>query len=252
MSHPRTVRAFESDSAEYHHAFKTFLAHTDQKDKALDWLAREVDALPRRDRMIDAGAGTGKLTALFVERFNSVVAIEPNPSLVGELTATCPTAQVVPAAILDADPPGDADFVLCSHVFYYVPKKAWAATALTLQGWLAPGGVLAVAVQNPHTDCMKMAAHFHGGARVDLTELIPLTVATGRYDARIDTVPASIVAEDLDTACRVAEFVLNVFPLGPDIPWADLEAYVEANFRQPGGWYGMSCDQDFLRVARTG
>lgn len=248
MSPSRTVRQFVSDTPEYHHAFKTFLAHTDQKEKALAWLAGEVDSLPNRRRMIDAGAGTGKLTALFVERFASVVAIEPNLSLVDELKATCPTAHVIAAGITDSHVPGDADFVLCSHVFYYIPSADRAANLSTMLGWLAPGGVFAAAVQNPNTDCMKMTKHFHGRS-VDLGELVPL--AHAKFDAvRVDTVPASIAAPDRETACLVAEFVLNVFPFRSPIPWADLEAYADAHFRTPDGSYVMSCNQDFLRIAR--
>ncbi len=251
MATPRFVREFDSSSAEYHQSFKTFLSHTDQKDKALDWLRREINALPKRERMIDAGAGNGKLTSLFVKRFQSVTAVEPNPTLVADLQKACPTVQVVTGNILNAAVEGNADFVLCSHVFYYIPKKEWVAHLLTLLGWLTPGGVMAAAVQNPNTDCMQMARHFHG-QQVDLTELVSASVATGQYESRIETVQASIVAPDLDTACRVAEFILNVFPFPKPVLWADLEEYVERNFRQPDGWYGLSCDQDFLRVVRTG
>jgi hypothetical protein len=59
----RNVRRFDSTTAEVSQAFQTFLTHTDQKEQALDWLDREVSALGRRGTAIDAGAGTGTLTA---------------------------------------------------------------------------------------------------------------------------------------------------------------------------------------------
>ena len=93
-SHPKTapgtrrVARFDSVTPEYTRAFLTFLAHTDQKEKALEWLEREAGALARRDTVIDAGAGTGKLTAWIAPRFRKVIAVEPNPSLAAEFRAT--------------------------------------------------------------------------------------------------------------------------------------------------------------------
>ena len=80
MTGPRTVRSFVSSSPEYHRAFQAFLAHTDQKDKAREWLRHEVDGLANRSVMIDAGAGSGKLTSWLTPLFGTVIAIEPNPS----------------------------------------------------------------------------------------------------------------------------------------------------------------------------
>jgi hypothetical protein len=64
------VQSFDSTTPEYTRAFQTFLAHTDQKEQAMAWLDREVTALARRGTAIDAGAGTGKLTAWLVEHFD--------------------------------------------------------------------------------------------------------------------------------------------------------------------------------------
>src|SRR5207244_650860 len=88
---PRYVRAFVSNTPEYHQAFKTFLDHTDQKDKALAWLSRQIGRLRRRRVLIDVGAGNGKLTAWLLPRFCQTIAIEPNSSLVEELRLACPS-----------------------------------------------------------------------------------------------------------------------------------------------------------------
>jgi ubiquinone/menaquinone biosynthesis C-methylase UbiE len=244
------VRVFASNSAEYHGAFKTFLDHTDQKVKALEWLGGQVDRLPQRNVMIDAGAGTGKLTSQFVHRFQRVVAIEPNPSLLTELTASCPSAKVIPTNISDANPAEQADFILCSHVFYYIPQPEWHITLDRLIDWLAPGGVLAVAIQNPDTDCMRMLYHFVG-SRGDLRDLqvAAESAARGRYQVRLETVRARIQTDNLETACQIAEFLLNVLPIPSPPLWSELQAYVTTHF-QKGPGYEFSCDQDFLRIER--
>lgn len=245
----RRLTCFDSASPEYTQAFQTFLAHTDQKERALDWLAREIDALERHAIAIDAGAGTGKLTVWLMKRFSTVIAIEPNPTLSTEFAAACPGAALLGETILEAEPGAAGDFVLCSHVFYYLPRESWDAHLLRLMGWLAPGGVLAVAIQNPESDCMHMVDHFIGG-RFGLRELCATaeSVPGGPWRVRLDTVPARIRAEDLPTACRIAEFILNVLPMTDPPAWTDVEAYVATHFARPDGGYEMSCDQDFLRV----
>jgi 2-polyprenyl-3-methyl-5-hydroxy-6-metoxy-1,4-benzoquinol methylase len=244
------VRSFASNSLEYHRAFKTFLAHTDQKDKALAWLKREVETLGNRAVMIDAGAGSGKLTSWFEPYFGQVIAIEPNPSLAAELRDSCATADVLASTIAEASPSKAADFVLCSHVFYHIPEAAWESNLRALMGWLAPGGVMAIALQNPRTDCMEMVRQFIGG-QFDLGHLCRVAGSVpGDHEARLETVPAHIETADLGTACEIAEFVLNVLPMPSSPRWTDLERYVEERFKQPGGRYRFSCDQDFLRIAK--
>lgn len=247
----RYVTNFDSATPEYTQAFHTFLAHTDQKDNALEWLRSEVGKLGRLETAIDVGAGTGKLTAWLADRFATVIGVEPNPSLAAEFRSTCPTATLIPTPILAVDPPRLADFVLCSHVFYYFPRTEWEATLRHLLRLLAPGGVLAVAIQNPDSDCMRMVHHFIGG-RLDLRELVAAAESApgGPYEVRVDTVAAHIRADDLPTASAVAEFILNVMPMPHPPLWADLEQYVARHFSRPGGGYQYSCDQDFLRVAR--
>lgn len=244
----RKVRCFDSTSPEYMKAFHTFLSNTDQKERALAWMESEVSALSQRRTAIDAGAGTGKLTAWLADRFSTVVGIEPNPSLAAQFHSTCPDVDLIPETILDGNPITASDFILCSHVFYYLPKTEWEANLQRLISWLAPGGVLAICIQNQETDCMRMVDHFIGG-QFNLEELTTIANSTpgGPYRVRLDTVPARIRATDLPTACEVAEFILNVLPMNDPPTWSDLEEYVAKNFAHSSG-YEFSCDQDFLRV----
>jgi hypothetical protein len=212
------------------------------------WLRREVEALQDRAVMIDVGAGSGKLTSWFTPYFARVIAIEPNPFLGAELRAVCPTAEILATTITATLPPAAGNFLLCSHVFYHIPEREWESNLRQLMSWLAPGGVMAVALQNPQSDCMRMVEHFIGG-RFDLGKLCRVVeMGPGGFEARLETVPAHIQAADLGTACEIAEFVLNVLPMQSPPSWIDLERYVEEHFKKADQGYRFSCHQDFLRV----
>jgi hypothetical protein len=144
-----------------------------------------------------------------------------------------------------------ADCVVCSHVFYYIPRAAWDENAARLVSWLKPGGWLAICLQNPNTDCMKMVHHFIGD-RLDLTTLmqVPDLQDRSRFNVAIDTVPASIKTTSLQSACEAAEFVLNVLPMSAPPRWSDLERYVSEKFQRSDDTFEFSCNQDFLHVTR--
>ncbi len=247
-SHP--IDVFDSSGEPYRIAFNTFLAHTDQKANAMVWLEREIESLPRRDVFIDAGAGNGKLTRVLQDRFPSRIAIEPNDSLRQDLAAACPDATVIGETISRAVPGAEADFILCSHVFYYIPKSEWDATIERLASWLRPGGVLAVAIQDHQTDCMRMLHHFTG-EQFDLTTVAEsFAKRQAGFDVRRDLVKAHIETTDLATACEIAVFMLNLIPLASPPSRGAVEEYVAGHFAREAGGFRFSCHQGFLRIQR--
>ena len=220
-----------------------------KKDTARYWLTRHVQRLPLRRVLIDAGAGTGKVTAWFIDTFHQTIAIEPNSSLCDELRRTCPTAAVLPETILKAQPAAKGDLVLCSHVFYYLDKIAWMQHLQQLVSWVSPTGALVVVLQNPGTDCMRMLEHFFG-KRFNLSELATTFQATWgeRYQVNVETVPAHIETTDFAVAYTVAEFMLNLLPMSQPPSRHALQEYIRQHFAASGGRFRFSCDQDFLHI----
>ena len=246
------VSVYDSLGSEYERAFGVFLAHTDQKDKAREWLDRAVERLPMRRQMVDAGAGTGKVTAWFAPLFKQTIAIEPNSHLRTHLAANCPEAEIVPCTILDCALDPLADFVLASHIFYYIPAGDWQANLERLASFLAPGGLLVVILQNAGTDCMRLVNHFHG-RRFDLASLARnfQSQHDGRYDCRLDTVESHVTTGDRESSYTVAEFMLNLLPIEAPPLRSALEEYVGREFAASSGGYRFSCSQDFLVIRRT-
>ena len=251
MARAETIAVYDSRSRDYHDAFQVFLDHTDQKLNAQKWLGDLIDGLPSRRVFIDAGAGNGKVTAWFTERFGRTIAIEPNASLRHDLERACPTAELIPEQILNAKIGTTGDLILCSHVFYYIDPSRWIPNLARLASWLAPGGVLVVVVQNHDTDCMQMLDHFLG-RRFLVSSLARQFQEERRssHDLRIDTSPAQIETPDFPSAYVIAEFMLNLLPIPHPPPQRALEDYVRAHFERSNGSFRFSCDQDFIQIRK--
>jgi trans-aconitate methyltransferase len=245
------VRTYDSLSRDYQQAFRLFLDHTDQKTRARRWLDAMVEALPARRSFIDAGAGTGSVTAWLADRFDRTVALEPNPSLREELRRACPGIEILPDTIMDAKPPEQADLVLCSHVLYYIDPAEWPEHLEKMASWVGAQGELVVVLQSPDTDCMDMLAHFHhrrfdlGGAAAQLQKQ-----SIGCYRVEIEHVPAHVRTSDRESAVSIAEFMLNLLPIPEPPPRQELEDYVTARFTSGDG-FRFSCHQDFLRISAS-
>jgi SAM-dependent methyltransferase len=91
-------------------------------------------------RVLDLGAGTGKLTALLAERGADVTAVEPDAAMLAELRRRLPSvrAAVGPAEQIPL-PDGSVDAVLCAQSLHWFDlSRALPEIARVL----TPGGVL--------------------------------------------------------------------------------------------------------------
>jgi len=92
-------------------------------------------------RVLDLGAGTGKLTAALLAAGHEVVAVEPDPAMLAELSAA---HAGVPALVGSAEriplPDADVDAVLAGQVLHWVDgERAYPEVARVLR----PGGAVA-------------------------------------------------------------------------------------------------------------
>jgi SAM-dependent methyltransferase len=92
-------------------------------------------------RVLDLGAGTGKLTAQLAAMGAEVVAVEPDPAMLAELRRALPEARALPGRA-EAIPLEDAsvDAVLAGNAMHWFDM---ALAGPELARVLAPGGVLA-------------------------------------------------------------------------------------------------------------
>lgn len=92
-------------------------------------------------RVLDLGAGTGKLTATLIEVGAEVVAVEPDPAMLAELRRTLPTVRAL-AGSAEAIPLPDAsvDAVMAGNALHWFDLDVAGPEMARV---LVPGGVLA-------------------------------------------------------------------------------------------------------------
>ena len=129
------AQAFGRAAEAYERARPTYPA------EALDWVAEAVPLEPG-DRVVDVGAGTGKLTRLLIERGYDVVAVEPIDGMRAVLAERVPQARIA-AGTAEAIPvrDGSARAVTAAQAYHWFdPERAEPEIARVLE----PDGALVV------------------------------------------------------------------------------------------------------------
>ncbi|KDN81014.1 class I SAM-dependent methyltransferase [Kitasatospora cheerisanensis] len=145
----------------------------------IDGEARLADTLlPRGARVLDAGAGMGRVTAALLHRGHDVLAIEPDESLVRQARATYPGLPIQERDILDLTPDdGPFDLVVCvGNVMVYLAEGTEREALRAMRAVLGENGRILVGfhLQDPPPHARTYAAsEFEAdltaaGLRVDL------------------------------------------------------------------------------------
>ncbi|MEW2427923.1 class I SAM-dependent methyltransferase [Micromonospora sp. NPDC047644] len=109
----------------------------DYAQAAVRWALEPAPGL----RVLDLGAGTGKLSATLAAVGADVVAVEPDPAMLAELRRAVPTVRALPgSAEAIPMPDGSVDAVLAGNALHWFDMTVAGAEIARV---LAPGGVLA-------------------------------------------------------------------------------------------------------------
>ena len=130
--------------------------------EAVDWLLP-----PGRPRVVDLGAGTGKLTRALTSRGLAVTAVEPSEGMLAELRRVLPGVPAHRGSAEDIPLPDDsADAVLVAQAWHWVePERAVPEIARVL----SPGGRLGLLwnLRDETVDWVRRLGRIIGGAAQD-------------------------------------------------------------------------------------
>lgn len=233
----------------------------DYPEAAVRWCLAPAGHDVSQLRVLDLGAGTGKLTALLAGLGAGVTAVEPDPSMLAELGRLLPGVRAVPGraeAIPLAD--GSVDAVVCGQAMHWFDMDTAVPEIARV---LAPGGVLA-GLWNCDDDRVEWVAGLQ-------------SVAKGTGSASLSSRRAEAVDFDLDRSgsalfmgAERAEFpngqrrtassllatiathskVLVMAPAERDRLLADVGAYLAARPETSDGDFTMPMFTSALRAVR--
>ena len=134
----------------------------DYAQAAVRWALEPAPGL----RVLDLGAGTGKLTAALVALGADVVAVEPDPEMLAELRRAVPGVRALPGSA-EAIPLPDAsvDAVLAGNAMHWFDM---AVAGPEIARVLTPGGILAGLwnVMDDRVDWVAGLAELSGSAAI--------------------------------------------------------------------------------------
>ncbi len=132
----------EHDRRPYSSSFGTAAAayaehRPDYTQAAVHWALEPAPG----PRVLDLGAGTGKLTAALLASGADVVAVEPDPAMLAELRRTLPTVRALPGSAESIPlPNASVDAVLAGNAMHWFDM---AVAGPEIARVLTPGGILA-------------------------------------------------------------------------------------------------------------
>lgn len=200
-------------------------------DEALDWLLP-----PGARRVLDLGAGTGKLTRSLVARGLEVVAVEPTPGMRGQFARVLPDVELLDGTG-EAIPLPDAsvDAVLMAQAWHWVdPDTASPEVARVLR----PGGRLGL-LWNVRDAGVEWIAQLDrllpGPGEEQLGSLAPRVAApfgpVERYDVRWSD---PVTVESLLDLTRSRSWVIALDETHRERVLEDVRAQAQAHLEETG------------------
>ena len=138
------------EDAEYKRQLALFIQCSTEKGIELVKIGETIAGLTHRKQFLDIGAGGGDLTIPISQSFDATTIVEPNERLSSFLRQRCPHFTVYNDLWKDIDLGSKRyDFILCSHVLYYIEEGHWLSTIEKMYTHLEDKGRIAIVLQSP-------------------------------------------------------------------------------------------------------
>ena len=138
------------EDAEYQRQLTLFTNCSTEKGIELVKVGEVIAPLTQRRRFLDIGAGGGNLTIPISQSFAETTIVEPNVKQVSFFKRRCPQFTVYNNSWENVNLGYNLfDFILCSHVLYYITEGHWLSTINKMYSHLEDGGRIAIVLQSP-------------------------------------------------------------------------------------------------------
>ena len=157
------------EDAEYKRQLDIFVRSSTEKGIELVKIGEIIAGLAHRTSFLDIGAANGELTIPLSQSFKETTVVEPNEKQVAFLRRRCPHFTIYNDLWKKINLGSRCyDFILCSHVLYYIEEGKWLATIEKMYQHLEKHGSIAVVLQSP---LGEVAGFFNQFARYDVNIL---------------------------------------------------------------------------------
>lgn len=138
------------EDREYQRQLDLFVRSSTEKSIELIKVGEIISELSSRRSFLDIGAGGGDLTIPISQSFSETTIVEPNEKQVNFFKRRCPQFYVIDDLWSDVDLGVKLfDFILCSHVLYYIREDEWINAIDKMCFHLAEGGRIGIVLQSP-------------------------------------------------------------------------------------------------------
>lgn len=138
------------EDAEYQRQLSLFVRCSTEKGIELVKIGEIIGGLTKRRYFLDIGAGGGDLTIPISQSFEETTVVEPNEKQASFLKRRCPNFKIYNDFWEKVDLGSQRyDFILCSHVLYYIEEGHWMTTIEKMYVHLEEGGRIALVLQSP-------------------------------------------------------------------------------------------------------
>ena len=149
------------DEAVFQKQLELFIRSSTDKRIELVKIGEVIADLHHRRRFLDVGAGGGDLTIPLAQTFHETTVVEPNTPQIEFLRRRYPQFKLHNTTWANADLGDDRfDFILCSHVLYYLDEEDWMPAIDKMRAHLEPDGRLAIVLQSPIGELADFYNHF--------------------------------------------------------------------------------------------
>lgn len=209
------------------------------------------EALPKlkqTNTFLDVGAGNGFLTEKIAPFFKKVYCVEPNYKSFQLLTKKF--KNIYNTTIEDFKCNIKFDFILCSHVLYYIKREFWISIIKKLFNLLNENGIIVVILQSKDGEMQKFFNKFASQIyKIDPSQF-NTELQHNNFNTELKHFFITIKTESFDEFLEICYFLLLEKKEYLIKKRSQIEEYIITNFKKDN-YYSMKQEIDAILIFKN-